>query len=211
MNHSSYWHEYKPESDPGSYKLRVLAGFDRMRINDKYQGSEGSLYFYSRESGRLIKSDKDGRGYLNLSNQGSSFCQGLTIIIDDIGGLFPLNPTKQAIAFAEQTTGAIHEENLIALVGTFVKTYYEHHLNKYGNRTTLTKAVKEFGADDIELDHQIKDIDSSDLTTFDYGTRAVAQAGGKKVIRVNKYTLEVKNGRDTHMKLLPPRQGGVDV
>ena len=211
MNHSSYWHEYKPESDPGSYKLRVLAGFDRMRINDKSQGREGSLYFYSRESGRLIKSDKDGRGYLNLANTGSMFCQGLTIIIDDIGGQFPLNPTKQAIAFAEQTTGAIHEENLIALVGAFVKTYYEHHLNKYGNRTTLTTAVKEFGVHDIELDHQIKDIDSSELTTFEYTSRAVAQAVGKKVVRIDKYSLEVKNGRDTHMKLLPPRQGGVEV
>jgi len=205
MNHSSYWYEYKPESDAGAYKLRVLIGFDRFRINDKSSGKEGSLYIYSRESGRLIKCMPDGRGYLRLQNTGSFYCQGLTVIIDDTGGQLPLNPTKQAIAFAEQTNGGIHEENLITLVGALVKVYFEHHLNKYNSRATLTKMVKEFGDDPVEVDN-MKDIDSSELTTFEYGTAPWVKEG-RTLLRIDKkVNLKVKAGRDTRFLLIPPRK-----
>mmetsp|Transcript_32684 Transcript_32684/g.66729 ORF Transcript_32684/g.66729 Transcript_32684/m.66729 type:complete len:920 (-) Transcript_32684:648-3407(-) len=206
MNHSSYWHEYKPESDPGAYKLRVLIGFDRFRINNRESGKEGSLYIYSRESGRLIKCMPDGRGYLGLDNTGSMYCQGLTIIIDDIGGHLPLNPTKQAIAFAEQTNGAKHEENLITLVGILVKTYFGHHINKFKkSRTLLTQTIKEFGNDRVQIDN-MKDIDSSELTTFEYKTTSRVHSGRKKILIDKKVALKVKAGRDTRFLLIPPRR-----
>jgi hypothetical protein len=204
MNHSSYWHEDKPETDPGAYKLRVLIGFDRFRINNQSSGKEGSLYIYSRESGRLIKAMPDGRGYLRLQNTGSMYCQGLTVIIDDIGGQLPLNPTKQSIAFAEQTNGGIHEENLITLVGALVKVYFDHHLNKYKNRTRLTQMVKDFGDDPVEVDN-MKDIDSSEFTTFEYGVTPWVK-DGKTLLRIDKkVNLKVKTGRDTRFLLIPPR------
>ena len=205
MNHSSYWHEYKPESDPGAYKLRILIGFDRFRVSDKSSGREGSLYIYSRESGRLIKSMPDGRGYLRLENTGSMYCQGLTVIIDDVGGQLPLNPTKQAIAFAEHTNGGIHEENLITLIGALVKVYFHHHLNKYNKkRTMLTAMVQEFGKDPVEVEN-MKDIDSSDLTTFEYGILSWVKEG-RKLLRIDKKVkLKVKAGRDTRFLLIPPR------
>ena len=205
MNHSSHWHEYKSDADKGAYNLRVLIGFDRYRINDKSLGKEGSLYVYSRKSGRLIKCMPDGRGYLGLQNTGSMYWQGLTVIIDDIGGHLPLNPTKQAIAFAEQTNGAIHEENLIAHVGVLAKTYYKHHLDKYNNRTTLTKMIKDFGNDRVQVSN-LKDIDSSELTTFEYSTVGFA-IDGKKKIRIDaKVPLMVNAGRDTRFSLVPPRK-----
>jgi len=204
MNHSSSWHEDKPEADPGAYKLRVLIGFDRFRINNQSSGKEGSLYIYSRESGRLIKAMPDGRGYLRLQNTGSMYCQGLTVIIDDIGGQLPLNPTKQSIAFAEQTNGGIHEENLITLVGALVKVYFDHHLNKYKNRTRLTQMVQDFGDDPVEVDN-MKDIDSSEFTTFEYGVTPWVK-DGKTLLRIDKkVNLKVKTGRDTRFLLIPPR------
>ena len=45
------------------------------------------------------------------------FCQGLTVIIDDIGGHLPLNPTKEQIAFGEEDRGEIHKDNLFRLPG----------------------------------------------------------------------------------------------
>ena len=201
MNHSSYWHEYKPESDPGAYKMRVLIGFDRYRTSNKSLGKEGSLYIYSRKSGRLIKCMPDGRGYLGLGNTGSMYCQGLTIIIDDIGGQLPLNPTKQGIAFAEQTNGAIHEENLIAHVGFLAKTYYKYHLDKFRDRTELTQMIKDFGNGRVEVGNS-KDIDSSELTTFEYKTTGHLLDGRKK-IRFQRGSLKIKSGCDTRLQLIP--------
>lgn len=201
MNHSSHWHEYKPESDPGAYILRVFIGFDRFRIHNKSSGKEGSLYIYSRKSGRLIKCMPDGRGYLGLENTGSMYCQGLTVIIDDIGGQLPLNPTKQDIAFAEQTNGAIHEENLVAHIGLLAKTYYKYHLDKFENRTELTKMIKEFGSGRVQVSNS-KDINSSELTTFEYETVGHFIDGRKK-IRIARASLKIKSGRDTCLQLIP--------
>ena len=70
-----------------SYGLRIFVGFDAMRITESSAGKEGSLYVYSRQSGRLISHHPDARTLLNLSGGGTMFCQGLTVIIDDAGGV----------------------------------------------------------------------------------------------------------------------------
>ena len=79
-----------------TYPMRIFLGFDGMRMTtDKSAGKEGSLYVYSRQSGRLITHHADARTRLGLQAGGTEYSQGLTIIIDDFGGNLPLNPTKQ--------------------------------------------------------------------------------------------------------------------
>lgn len=101
-------------------------GFDRERITnpdveaetgEKRETKNASLHFYSRKSGRLIKSEPDARHMLGLSTGSSFYASALTVIIDDVGGHLPLHPTKQDISFGQQNKGAIHEENLFAWVG----------------------------------------------------------------------------------------------
>ena len=121
------------DEHPDAYELRLFMGFDRERITDpdvaaetgeKRETKNASLHFYSRKSGRLIKSEPDARHMLGLSTGSSFYGSALTIIIDDVGGHLPLHPTKQDISFGQQNKGAIHEENLFAWVGAgeFVNT-----------------------------------------------------------------------------------------
>lgn len=91
------WHQ-NLESEyehPDSYNLRLFFGFDRGRITDPLAKKAASMYVYSRQSGRLVKCEADARHLLGLNAGGSTFSSGLTILVDDIEGNLPLNPTKQ--------------------------------------------------------------------------------------------------------------------
>lgn len=114
------------DTHPDSYDLRIFLGFDRQRITEsdveaetgeKRGKKEASLYFYSRKSGRLIKAEADARYMLGLTATGSTFCQALTVLIDDFEGHLPLTPTKQDISFALENKGSVHEKNLFSWVG----------------------------------------------------------------------------------------------
>ncbi|KAL7468807.1 hypothetical protein ACHAXS_009042 [Conticribra weissflogii] len=165
-----------------SYRLRVFLGFDKERVVVKDAKKEASvrlkikhegigrgapylLYVYSRQSGRLVKVVADSRTDLSLSAGGTMFCQGLTIIIDDIGGHLPLNPTKQDVAFGEENCGGIHKENLYQSVGAVTNFYYNYHLDKYGGRKQeLTRKIADLA--DARVERPFKSIDSADVTTF---------------------------------------------
>lgn len=99
VNPKILWSEkFDPTNEndnPDVYELRVFVGFDGYRVTEAAAGKEGSLYIYSRQSGRLICAHEDARTLLQLSAGGTAYCQGLTVIVDDIGGNLPLNPTKQ--------------------------------------------------------------------------------------------------------------------
>ena len=78
VNENIPWHHENADED--SYKLRIFAGFDRMRINNPDEpGKSASLSVYSRQSGRLIKYEPDGRFFLGLNASGTMYAQGLTI------------------------------------------------------------------------------------------------------------------------------------
>jgi len=184
-----------------AYKLRVFCGFDRMRINGGiYAEKAASLYIYSRQSGRLITYEEDGRNSLGMSNGSSNYCQGLTIIIDDIEGKLPLNPTKQELAFGEQEDGDIHEANMKAWVSCVSKFYYDYHFAKFNNlKTVLTNKVKAFGSEELP---SVKGIDNSQLTTFEPKYKVYGRV--KKSIIVDKRkAISIITGRDTRFKLLP--------
>ena len=112
------------------YAIRLLFGFDATRVEEKQ--AEPRLLFHSRHSGRLVKSEEDCRKYLNLPSGSSDFCHGLTVIVDDMHGHLPLNPTKQNIAFAEGT-GEVHETNLKSWISAYTHLFYKIHLDlKFG-------------------------------------------------------------------------------
>ena len=77
VNENIPWHHENAED--GAYKLRIFVGFDRMRLNDPDEGHSASLFVYSRQSGRLIKYEPDGRFFLGLNASGTDYAQGLTI------------------------------------------------------------------------------------------------------------------------------------
>merc|ERR1712194_651153 len=184
-----------------SYRLRVFVGFDAMRITDSIAGKEGSLYVYSRQSGRLISHHPDARTLLNLSAGGTMFCQGLTVIIDDAGGNLPLSPTKQEVSFGEENHGEIHKENLMAWVGGAVHFYYSHHLHKCeAKKTVLTRKVARFGGDVLLKNRQLKILSSSSLTTYDVSFKSIG-----KTIRVDKSSAREIVGADTLYRIAPKR------
>lgn len=122
--------------------------------------------------------------------------QGLTILIDDIEGRLPLNPTKQDVAFGEQAHGKVHKDNLFTWVGCVTKFFYEYHLAKFNNkRTRLTATLTEFGSDPIKA--QLNELDRSHLTTFNAHFSYYA----KKSIRIDRKTAEENVGADTHFTL----------
>lgn len=76
------------------YMLDIYCGFDAIRCADPESKKRATLVYHSRRAGRLIKEHEDARGELSLSAGGTTYCQGLTIVVDDKHGHFPLNPTK---------------------------------------------------------------------------------------------------------------------
>ena len=141
------------------YPIRILCGFNPLRRSEN-ESSSCCLYIYSRYSGRLIKTDSDARNLLGLTNSGTHYCQGLTVIVDDSDGRLPLNPTKQDIAFGEEASGGDHQKNLYAWTGAITYVYYNYYVDKCGglmNKSLLTEKVKE----------QAKIIDASKLKGFD--------------------------------------------
>ncbi|KAL7536561.1 hypothetical protein ACHAXR_007311 [Thalassiosira sp. AJA248-18] len=195
VNQNLPWHDSRAHKD--AYTLRVFVGFNRFRINSDEQKA-ASLHVYSRQSGRLIKYEPDARFMLGLNASGSMYCSGLTILVDDIGGNLPLNPTKQDVAFGEESHGDVHKKNLFAWIGAVTKFFYEYHLAKFENkRTQLTAKIKEFGSALGQM--EVKEIDKCQLTTFNLHFKYYA----KKSIRVK--SAKQNAGPDTHFTLVPDR------
>eukprot|EP00557_Chaetoceros_sp_GSL56_P009842 CAMPEP_0176480874 /NCGR_PEP_ID=MMETSP0200_2-20121128/2513_1 /TAXON_ID=947934 /ORGANISM="Chaetoceros sp., Strain GSL56" /LENGTH=659 /DNA_ID=CAMNT_0017877029 /DNA_START=241 /DNA_END=2220 /DNA_ORIENTATION=- len=186
------------------YMLDVYFGFDAIRCADPESKKRATLVYHSRRAGRLIKEHQDARGELSLSAGGTTYCQGLTIIVDDKHGHFPLNPTKTDFAFGEQSYGATHQENLKAWIGAATKIYYNHHLDRCGkSKAMLTKLLTGLKSkvERLQKELMLKAIDECTLTTFEdidwkfsYKTSAV-------VVRSKDY--QVITGEDT----LIPLQG----
>ncbi|KAL7472911.1 hypothetical protein ACHAXS_013289 [Conticribra weissflogii] len=159
------WKETIANGDPDAYELNILLGFDRMRVSTKHSRNEASLYIYSRQSGRLIKYIPDCRHELCLQTGGTTFCSGLTVILDDIRGHLPLNPTKQDIAFGEESFGKVHKENLFQWIGAVAHFYYNRHLAKFKLKRDLTNAIKKLGKSNCP--QPLKSCDNAVLSTYD--------------------------------------------
>eukprot|EP00804_Cyclotella_cryptica_P009481 CCRYP_006207-RA/>CCRYP_006207-RA protein AED:0.02 eAED:0.02 QI:351/1/1/1/0.6/0.5/6/2440/802 len=190
------WHQ-NLESEyehPDSYKLRLFLGFDRVRITDPSLKKAAALYVYSRQSGRLVKYEADARHLLGLTSGGSTFSSGLTILVDDIEGNLPLNPTKQDIAFGEDLSGETHSENLFRMIGATTSWYYNHHLSKFDlKKEILTSKISQFDGESPEF----KSFDVSQFTTYSL----VFKKHGKDSLRVDKKSFAETLGCDTIWRL----------
>mmetsp|Transcript_6212 Transcript_6212/g.10433 ORF Transcript_6212/g.10433 Transcript_6212/m.10433 type:complete len:750 (-) Transcript_6212:1055-3304(-) len=200
------WHENFGVDMPDQYWLRIFLGFDRFRIAEsdvepetgiKKSNKQCSLYIYSRMSGRLILRERDSRVRLRLNAGGTEFCQALTVIIDDVDGHLPVNPTKQDVVFSNQSQGGdTHEENLYTMVRTVVAFYYTHHKKKYGGKKNiLTSKISQFV--DRELPDGMKSCANCKLTTY----KVLFNQTNTNMIRVDHS--EEEPGVDTVFRLQP--------
>ena len=133
------------------YELSVYCGFDALRIIDGQQPKTCQLNIYSRASGRLITVEDDARALLGLASSGVDYSQGLTVIVDDVGGELPLKPTKDGITWSKDAKGEAHKSNLLAWTGAVAFQYWKHHANLFAkkcksteSKTLLSRAVKSF-------------------------------------------------------------------
>ena len=200
------WHENFGANTPDQYWLRIFLGFDRFRISEadvepetgiKKANKQCSLYIYSRKSGRLILRERDCRVRLRLNAGGTEFCQALTVIIDDVDGHLPVNPTKQDVVFSNQSQGGeTHEDNLYAMVRAVVTFYYTHHKKKYGGKKSiLTSKISQFV--DSDLPDGMKSCANCKLTTY----KVFFNQTNTNLIRVDRS--EEEPGVDTIFRLLP--------
>jgi len=154
----------------------------------------------------LIKHEPDARHMLGLNASGSTYCSGLTVLIDDIDGKLPLNPTKQDVAFGEQANGDVHKKNLFIWVGSITKFFYDYHLAKYFNKKQrLTAKIKGCGTDLIQT--EVKEIDRCQLTSFNANFKNYA----KKSIRIDQKSVQQIVGSDTHFSLVCDRPPAVNL
>jgi len=164
-------HNLNHQHQQDAYKLRVFFGFDVTRVTERRKKKEAVLSIHSRMTGRLIETELDARTKLGLGGGSSDYCQGLTILIDDIDGHLPLNPAKEkrkkcclssstylstslsnsnsrssSVAFGHERFGKVHKENLFAGVGSAAHCFYTIHFKKFGEKKfPLSKAIAEFG------------------------------------------------------------------
>ena len=167
-----------PENEDDTYEIKVSIGFDPTRANphggaqniansNNFIGGQAcSLLIFSRISGRLFLKHDDARGVLRLTNSGTNFCQGLTIIVDDFEGHLPLTPTKESLAFGMEDDGKIHERNLYAWLGALANTYWTHFHSVYKTKRALGNAVKA----KVESVKQLEKKKAIDLPTLRFGT-----------------------------------------
>jgi hypothetical protein len=141
-----------PTAGVQSNDIRFFAGFDPYRCKEPRSvrckeprsviASTLKVYTYSRASGRLIKVETDPRGDFGLNSGSTDFKQGLTIIIDDVNGTLPLNPTKQDTAFGHSEHGQLHSENLKQWTAAITHFFWTYHFEQLGkSKCALTEAV----------------------------------------------------------------------
>jgi len=187
------------------YVLDVYFGFDVIRCSDKTAKNHATLLWHSRRSGRLIKHHKDGRGEVKLDSGGSTYSQGLTIIVDNFDGGLPLNPTKQNFAFGERSHGFTHHSNLMAMLEAATKAYYNFHFDaSYKSKAILTSRVcslkdkaLDLVFDDLEAEAKIHSISDCDFTSFE--DPAWTFHGSSLQLKRNK--VQMDSGVDTLMSL----------
>lgn len=168
-----------PENEEDTYEIKVSIGFDPSRANPHGSqnsadgtsknfigGQACSLLIFSRISGRLFLKHDDARGVLRLTNSGTNFCQGLTIIVDDYEGHLPLTPTKESLAFGMEDYGKIHERNLYAWLSALANVYWTYFHNMYKTKRALGNAVKA----KISRINQLEQKEAIDLPTLRFGT-----------------------------------------
>jgi hypothetical protein len=147
---------------------------------------------------------------LFLTSGGTDFCQGLSVIVDDVNGMLPLNPTKQDFAFGEQVHGDVHRNNMVAWVGAVTKMYWAYHYEvTYGAKKellskqikALVNYVKRWTKDDGSMPLQPSISDCTFSTIKGMSWKLFKKREGPTALQVkNKRILQLVPGNDTLIK-----------
>jgi hypothetical protein len=202
VGEGNYWQDPEKGNLP-FYNIRLFFGFDASR-----KGGRPRLCIHSRYSGRLVKSVEDCRAILGLTTGSSDFCQGLTVIVDDMHAHLPLNPTKQDIAFGEQgEAGDVHRRNLFSWIGAYTSLFYSIHKNKFGgSKRALSGAISRRCSERDSLTWDGPSLDSCELTRYaGIEWKYIKATGNIRCGNLKKVSVFVE-GKDTVWKLaaLPP-------
>ncbi|GKY95910.1 hypothetical protein MPSEU_000551600 [Mayamaea pseudoterrestris] len=189
------------------YLLNVYLGFDADRCASDTEHKTAAMHCHSRKAGRLIKTFRDARNDLFLTSGGTQYCQGLTVIVDDVNGMLPLNPTKQDFAFGERAHGEVHRDNMVAMVGAVTKVYWTYHFEvTHANRKELlSKQIKSL-AKDVKRwkknDSFMPSISECNFSTISgLAWKLFKKKEGPTALQVkNKQVLKLVPGKDTLIK-----------
>jgi len=180
------------------YNIRLLFGFDASR-----KGGRPRLCIHSRQSGRLVKSVEDCRAILGLTTGSTDFCQGLTVIADDMHGHLPLNPTKQDIAFGEQgEAGDVHRRNLFSWIGGYTSLFYNMHRDKKfgGSKRSLSAAISRLSSQQDALTWDGPCLDDCEFTEYkDILWKFIKATGNIRCGNLKKVSVS-EVGRDTRWR-----------
>lgn len=201
------------------YHIRVFVGFDPIRFMDaedpkKDEIKTCSLHLYSRQSGRLIRHETDARSLLGLQSGGTIFCQGLTVIVDDFAGQLPLNPTKQDVAFSEQSNGQVHERNLYSWIHAIAGGYYLYVLDFFHKRKgdlsigvkSLYHPMKALFDQRCEAQFQIKSLAKANYTSYTKDVIPFSRRANKILCSQPLMTTSRLEGPDTKYRLFTQAQ-----
>lgn len=197
--------------DAIGYPLRVFLGFDPTRLE---RSTTASLFIYSRRSGRLVVTEEDARILLSLTTGGTSFCQGLTILIDDYESMLPLDPTKQKVVFGNE--GQVHRNNLFAWVGAVAQAYWSIHHQKFqpytNQKELLTSAVavyKQYNP----VQKVAPQLDQGAWTQLRFLSWVLkSQTAGRPLIRISTQNgVQLISGHDTARKIYQRPVGSVSA
>jgi hypothetical protein len=198
------------------YTLRIYTGFDALRVCDDRAPKTASMYMYSRHSGRLIKANMDCRGELGLTSGGTDFCQGLTVIVDDYNANFPLNPTKQDVAFGEQSSGETHKRNLYVWLNAAARLYYMFYKDRVCNKQKriLTESLKRIEPQVRQLILQsatsFQSLSDCQFTTFGDFTSHYLMNSGQSIRLLPFRSIEYFLGKDSRLQLPPVPEHDLD-
>jgi len=144
-----------------------------------------------------------------LNNGGTEFCQGLTIVVDDVEGRLPLNPTKTDFAFGERASGETHRQNLKMWIAAATTAYWRYHYKKsYEKKAILTDRVRTLKEEaeshinnhDAQAPINVKSIGECQFKFID---NLKYKFWNNKVMP-RSYVLSVYRGKDSIMELPPP-------
>jgi len=201
-------------NNPGGkeYKMRILCAFDAVRAHDKNANTSLSMHVYSRKSGRKVVNIKDARTELRLTNSGTDFGQGLTVIVDDYKGDLTLNPRKDGIAFGEESHPTVHKENLYNWIGVVAKAFWRYHVTKFQTdrpKGDLTDYLKDYAnnheafiEDETELPKLLTGHFSTLLGLYNFKWRSQKFGGiGDGCLQYYRCAAKQIIGKDTLMRI----------
>ena len=152
---SSDWNNTKVTQE--KLKFNVFCGFDSQRT--KSDVNRLQVLFYVR--GELVYKEVDARKTLGLSDKRNMYCQGLTVLLDDVNNNCSLNETEDDFYYRlADSNDKTLKSNIHAWLGGVVQKYWTYHRDLVGGVDQLEEQVAGFNL--------ISNIDETPSEDYDY-------------------------------------------